>query len=1076
MTKSCHFLIAIGFLFSTGNLWAAEAESDPTTVSAEHRRFFEEQVRPLLAQRCYKCHGPEKQKGDLRLDSRGAMLQGGESGPAIMPGQPDASLLLEAVKYESFEMPPDGQLKENDIAALEQWIRLGAPWPGDQGVVAKVEKGPRITDEDRQFWSFQPVVDYRPPAVEDARFSRQPIDRFVFARLSQAGLQPAPRADRATLIRRAYFDLWGLPPSPEEVAAFVDDPSPDAYAKLVDRLLASPRYGERWGRYWLDLVRYAESDGYKLDSFRPDAWRYRDYVVNAFNADMPYDQFVREQLAGDELAPENPDALTATGFLRHTIYEYNQRDVRTQWDFMVNELTDVTADVFLGIGLSCARCHDHKFDPLLQEDYFRLRAFFTPIMQPDDQPLPLADRAEWEAWKTARAAWESETAAIRAELAAIEEPYKERAGAVQFNKFPLDVQPILRAQPEDRDPLGQQLTLLAMRQVIAAQEKLSFPEKLNAKDRPRWEALTQQLAEFEKQKPAERPLAFCVSDVGPESPPTRIPGQRNAEPIAPGFLTILDPNPAVIEPPAGLASTGRRTALANWITRPDNPLATRVVVNRVWQHHFGQGLTATASDFGRLGEAPSHPQLLDWLTMRFLENGWRWKPLHRLIMLSETYQQQAVVEQPQAMLADPQNRLLWRANIRRLDAEQVRDAMLAVSGELQEKTGGPSVDDGAPRRGIYVKSMRNTRNPLFDVFDGPDGFSSVAQRNTTTTPTQSLLMMNGDWTLKRARKFAQRVAAVGDDPADQVDAAFRLAYGHPPSTSQAIASVDFLASRAQAPSAGPFPTGEIAGRPGQSAHFDLKPARLTAADTSAMPFSDFTLEAVVVLDSVDADAQVRTIASQWNGSPEEPGWSLGVSGQTSDQKSRNLLLEVVGMNDNGDRQHQTLASNLRLTLHTPYYVAVVFRVANADSAGAEFFLRDLSDPQAPLQTARVKHSLIGGYRSDAAFAIGGRDQAQGHGWHGEIDQVRLSRAALSPAGLMAEASDGLSEATGAVAPETPSKTIGWWRFEKDQPLANSAGDRMPLATNAPAPLLPEEQALLDFCHVLLNSNEFLYVD
>ncbi|MCZ2342560.1 MAG: DUF1549 domain-containing protein, partial [Bacteroidales bacterium] len=354
----------------------------------EQARFFEAEVRPLLAEKCYSCHSEAKNKfrGGLSVDSLAGLLRGGDTGPAIVPGEPSKSLLIEAILYsnDDLQMPPKRKLTDAEIATLTKWVKLGAPWPNAKKSVASNRRIPgNITEEDRQWWAFQPIQAVTPPSAGEG-WARTPVDRFIAQKLQERSLTPAPITARAVLIRRATFDLWGLPPSPEEIEAFVSDPDPNAYEKLIDRLLASPHYGERWARHWLDLVRYADSDGYRLDSYRPDAWRYRDYVIRSFNTDKSYDRFVQEQLAGDELFPNDPDAITATGYLRHWIYEYNQRDVRTQWDLILTDVTDTTADVFLGLGLQCARCHDHKFDPLLQKDYFRLQAFLSNILPQDN--------------------------------------------------------------------------------------------------------------------------------------------------------------------------------------------------------------------------------------------------------------------------------------------------------------------------------------------------------------------------------------------------------------------------------------------------------------------------------------------------------------------------------------------------------------------------------------------------------------------------------------------------------------------------------------------------------------------
>jgi mono/diheme cytochrome c family protein len=777
---------------------AAAGEPAAAAIAPEQVKFFEEQVRPVLASNCFKCHGTEKQNGHLRLDSLGAMLTGGESGPAIVPGKPDESLVIDAINHGSFEMPPETKLKDEEIASLTQWVKLGAPWPGETGATP-IAKRARITDEDRAFWSFQPVTRPALPAITNDHWSRGPLDRFILARLQEADIEPANESAPEQLIRRLYFDLTGLPPSPAEIDAYLNDAAADKYERLVDRLLASPRYGERSARAWLDLVRYAESDGYKQDSYRPHAWRYRDYVIDAFNADKPYDQFVREQLAGDELAPHDPAAIAATGYLRAGIYEYNAKDARTQWNFILNDVTDVTADVFLGMGVSCARCHDHKFDPILQADYFRLRAFFAPLLSRDDVPLATPhQRAEYEGQL---AGWLEETVGIRTELAALEEEKLAGAAKDEIKRFPADVQAMYLKPASERTPFEQQIAYLVARQAKEKQDGVNFEAALkNEKEKlARWKELREQLKQTEANKPADLPVTYTVTDVGPVAPPTTIPASRRKEspPIEPGFLTILDPPPATISPLANNSqTTGRRSALAAWITRSDNPLTARVMVNRVWQQHFGRGLVGTSSDFGKLGERPSHPELLDYLAAQFVDSGWHLKDLHRAIVTSATYRQTALRSMPEkARVIDPTNRLLWRMNTRRLEAEQIRDAMLAASGELSLAAGGEGVDAAQPRRSIYTKIYRNKKDALLEVFDVADGLLSTPQRNVTTTAPQALLMINSDITLKRADAFAASLVAAhpGDDQA-LVRLAYRSALGRAPTDSEANAALHFLHS------------------------------------------------------------------------------------------------------------------------------------------------------------------------------------------------------------------------------------------------------------------------------------------
>jgi hypothetical protein len=782
---SCCLRLGLFGILTLG-LWLFHADtgfgSEPTAEQAE---FFNKKIRPLLETNCFTCHGHKsgKSKGHLVVDSLGALLKGGDSGPAIAPGRPEDSLLLKAVGYrdEDLRMPPKGKLADDQVAMLRDWVKMGAPWPGSSEEKATRTPG-KITAADRQWWAFKPLRVPALPRPSDPAWQHNPIDCFIRQRLDAEGLQPAPPADRAALIRRVTFDLIGLPPTPEEVAAFVSDASPDAYETLVERLLANPRYGERWARHWLDLVRYAESDGFRHDAYRPNAWRYRDYVIRAFNSDKPYDRFVREQLAGDEIAPDDPEALVATGFLRHTIYEYNQRDARGQWQDMLNDVTDVTADVFLGLGMGCARCHDHKFDPILQRDYYRLQAFFAAMFPRD---VPLASRQQVAAYQAKSKEWDERTISLRQRIEELEHKEKARLENMMIAKFPDDIQSMMRKPDADRLPLEKQLAALVFRQVQYEWDHM----KLKDAEQKKHDELLKELTKHNSLRPPPYPEALTMQDVGSESPLTHMPKKTAA--ILPGFLTILDDRPSVITPPPGGTSTGRRLALANWLTRPDHPLTTRVIVNRIWQYHFGRGLVATSSDFGRLGEPPSHPELLDWLAERFVADGWSFKKMHRLLVTSMTYRQSATSPPSDASLKkDPENRLWWKMATRRLDAEQIRDAILATTGRLDLEMGGPGVEAKEPRRSIYVKVRRNTREPLFDVFDTPEGFASTAQRNVTTTPTQALLMFNSSFLLGEAKAFAERLQR--DGAADPIDQAYHLALGRGISSEEKAQAEDFI--------------------------------------------------------------------------------------------------------------------------------------------------------------------------------------------------------------------------------------------------------------------------------------------
>lgn len=784
-------ILAVATAFLPG-LTESTAAGETAKPTPEQLQFFETKVRPILVANCQKCHSGKEPKGDLHLDSRGGLLAGGESGDVVIPGQPEKSLLVEAINRTSLEMPPDKKLADADIATLTEWVKLGAPWPdepGASGPALRKSRG-KITDEDRSYWAFQPVRKTAAPEVEKDGWSRGSIDRYLLAKMIPEGLHPAAEADKATLIRRVTFDLLGLPPSPEQVATFVNDNRPDAYERLIDRLLASPLYGERWARHWLDLVRYAESDGYKADGYRPSAWRYRDYVIRSLNTDKPYDRFVQEQIAGDEIAPEDPESLVATGYYRLGIYEYNQRDVRNQWNIILNDITDVTADVFLGMGMSCARCHDHKFDPILQKDYYRLQAFFAPIIQRDD--VPAATPQACSDYREKLKAWEEKTADLRRQVDEIEKPHVDAAAKAFIAKFPVDIEPLFSKPEGERTPLEAQLVRLAGRQIIEEGGKVDFSKKLKGDEKTKWEGLKKQLAEQEKTKPQPLPEAMMVSDVGPVASPVMIPGKRKAEEIAPGVLSVLNPAPLeILQPSTSLNSTGRRTALAQWLTRPDNPLTPRVMVNRLWQYHFGKGLVESSSDFGRLGQPPSHPELLDNLAADFVESGWSMKDVHRRLLGSAAYRQVSHgVEMQDSSAKDPGNKWVSRMTVRRLGAEQIRDAALTATGELDGTRGGPGGDNASSRRSVYLKVLRNKRDDLLDVFDVPDGSSSIPERNVTTTPNQSLLMINGPWMLARAQALAERVER--DGKVDRVKFLYQTLLGRLPSTEESASATKFL--------------------------------------------------------------------------------------------------------------------------------------------------------------------------------------------------------------------------------------------------------------------------------------------
>jgi hypothetical protein len=659
-------------------------------------------------------------------------------------------------------------------------------------------------------WAFKPVSRPSIPAVQAGQLVRTPIDAFLLAELRTKQLSFSPEADRVTLIRRVTFDLIGLPPTPQEIDAFVSDKSKDAYEKLVDRLLHSPRYGERQATWWLDLVRYAESDGFKADDARPNAWRYRDYVIRSFNSDRRFDRFVREQLAGDEMFSGSDDALVATGFLRHFPDEYNAVNCEQRRQEILNDITDTTSAALLGITLGCARCHDHKFDPILQTDYYRIQAFFAAY-KPFD--VPVGDHAAIEHYRQEMKEWEAKTADLRHKIDDLEKPFREPEIKKQRQRFPEEYAHILDIPVEKRTPLQRQLAAMVEKQVYTRSANVSIKMKGSVKEQ--WDSMTKQMAELEKLKPPAPPTAMTMTDIGPEAPATRLlkrgDWRKPEDEVAPGFLSAFDDRDAELAKAYG-ATTGRRAALAQWITQRDNPLTTRVLVNRVWQTHFGKGIVGTPNDFGKQGDRPTHPELLDWLANEFVNAGWSFKQLHRLIVTSTAYRQSSQFNESAAKV-DPENKLLWHMPRRRLDAEALRDGILAVSGRLSSKAGGPSAYPELPaelhksaknwkaspttldrnRRSVYVAVKRNLKYPLLAVFDAPDASEPCGRRFTTTTAPQALMLLNDQIVLEMAKQFASNVLSDGPKSPDAaIESAFRLALGRRPTTEERSAMRRFL--------------------------------------------------------------------------------------------------------------------------------------------------------------------------------------------------------------------------------------------------------------------------------------------
>ncbi len=919
--------------------------AEAPAATPEQIRFFETQVRPVFAESCNGCHGATKVKAGLRLDSRAAIMAGGDSGPSVVPSDPEQSPLLAAIRYEGPEMPPKGKLPAKQVEAITQWVKMGAPWPkGEDEPAAQSAAEPAshirkpgyaVTDADRAHWSFRPLVAPAVPTTDAAR----PIDAFLKVGRDAKHLTANPPATRAELIRRATYDLTGLPPTPAEVQAFVANSSPDAYPQLLDRLLASPHYGEKWGRHWLDLVRYAETNSYERDGAKPNAWRFRDYVIQSINADKPYDQFIREQLAGDELPATGIEGKIATGYYRLGLWDDEPADRDQARYDEYDDVVATTSQVFLGLTVDCARCHDHKLDPIPQKDYYRFLSFFRNVngyrnggstdevaffkndaakqkFEADHRQL-LARRHEAQTALTAietefregyartqagslavvdiddlkyryfRDTWETlpdfdalkpeDTGTLPEGLFDLGKRTRNESIGFVFEgslivpkdgtyTFTLDSddgsrleiagQPLLSRDgihgvgaaqtaavdlKQGRVPirldyfqamsgLGLRVTWsgpdFAARPLSAASPDGKAPKRndlirgnfakvfrsegaaiIGKAKVARYFELRRQLDKLKREEaPADR--ALIVTEVGREPLVTNLLVRGNphnlGDPVEPAFLQVVATTAPVLPSlPPDAATTGRRLALANWIASPSNPLTARVMANRLWQYHFGRGIVRSSSNLGTQGDKPTHPELLDWLATEFIKGGWRLKPMHRAIMLSDAYQMSSRTN-PEALAADPINDRFWRFDMRRLTAEEIRDSILAVTGQLSDRMGGPGVYPEIPdevkagqsqpgagwhrsspedqnRRSIYVHVKRSLLLPILESFDQAETDRSSPVRFATTQPTQALGMMNGSFLNDQSHALAGRLQReAGQGLVERAKLALRLAMGREP--------------------------------------------------------------------------------------------------------------------------------------------------------------------------------------------------------------------------------------------------------------------------------------------------------
>jgi hypothetical protein len=741
--------------------WAVIVLSGTARSDDVRESFFELNVRPVLATECVSCHGGQKTKSGLRLDSREGLLRGGDRGAAAIAGDPGASLLIQALRQTGeLKMPPKKKLPAEVVDALARWIKDGAVWPklGDKTTAKSVGASPR-------HWAFEPIRDFEPPP-DPSGSADGPIDRFVAQRRRLAGLHPVAPADKRTLIRRASFDLIGLPPTPQETEAFLRDDSPGAFPRVVDRLLASPHYGERWGRHWMDVVHYADTAGDNADYPVPEVAKYRDYIIESFNRDKPFDQFVREQIAGDIVASRGEaasyaDAVVATGFLalsrRYATAPFEL------WHLTLEDTIETTGRAFLGLTLRCARCHDHKYDPVTQSDYYALYGIFASTT------FPYAGSEEFHSKKF------------------------PRSGFVPLIE-PKAAEPRLKAYHAHLAKLEKEIHALESAKDKKARERLG--------------SLTGELARLKNAAlPADVPGSYAVT----EGKPVDVAIQRRGDPESAGPVVPHGvPRFAFLaaDPPA--ATNGQesgRLELARWLTQSRHPLLARVIVNRIWQHHFGRGIVATPSNFGTRGEPPSHPELLDWLAGRFVGQGWSIKAIQREIVLSQTYQLGSQLDASCAA-SDPENRWLWRFSRQRLDAESIRDAMLAVSGRLDLRKPAPHpfppIDDwhwtqhtpfkavyATDRRTVYVMTQRLVRHPYLAIFDGPDTNTSSDVRARSTVPLQALYLMNSPFVQEQAAAFAERLFEAGCDASDRIDRAYEIAWGRLPEPLERDRALEF---------------------------------------------------------------------------------------------------------------------------------------------------------------------------------------------------------------------------------------------------------------------------------------------
>ncbi len=853
-------ILALGFAASATGLTFAEEESAPPPkedlvrqLGPDHAKkmargleIFKRDVRKILVDRCVRCHGGEKTRSKFDLTTRAGLLRGGAEGAGVVIGNHAESFVYQAIAHEEEPYMPhkEDKLPDGDIARIARWIDLGAPYDAplvkrDDPAVTKPAM--TIVDADRSWWAFRPLAPVEPPRVDDPSWCRTPVDRFVLEKLEEKGLHPNDRADPRKLIRRVYFDLIGLPPEPDQVEAFARDPTDAAYRTMVDELLRSPRHGERWGRHWLDVARFAESHGFEHDYDRKHAYHYRDFVIKAFNQDMPFDQFVRWQVAGDEFEPENPLALMATGFLGAGVFptQITKNEVeRTRYDAL-DDMAATTASAMLGLTVGCARCHDHKFDPIPTLDYYRLVSTFTTTVRTE---MEIA--LDPEAYKKEKAAFDKAHAPFakaldrfeaeqlpgrlerwlenrpRAKTATEQDPngkkptLKKPTGKKPTVKIPPNVAKILASIDKQKSAENQGSTPRKSLEKLAAKERSALSAWYRQHHDTEWKKLKAAVDRHLKEQPKLTKVMFCTEGLKPMRHHTQgadffekthflfrgDPDQKR-EVVNQGFLQVLTRGSGgedrwKVAPPANWRTSYRRRSLANWLTDVQEGaghLLARVIANRIWQHHIGRGIVATPNNFGTQGERPTHPELLDWLAVELVQSGWRLSHLHKLIMESSVYMQSARHDTERERV-DPLNQLSWRRSVRRLEAETIRDALLAVSGLLDTRRYGPgTLDENQERRSIYFTVKRSKLVPMMQLFDAPEALVSLGTRPTTTIAPQALMFMNNPNVRKYARGFARRLTAASRRSIeDAVTKAYLIAVARGPTPGELEDSVRFV--------------------------------------------------------------------------------------------------------------------------------------------------------------------------------------------------------------------------------------------------------------------------------------------